>query len=88
MASSKRLHAIAPALINNDHKLTFALDTATKDLVLYSMVAGQTGVPSMVGDSARTLYQLCQSLGYGEKNVTEIAEALAQLGGTTFGDET
>ena len=88
MASSKRLHAIAPNLINNDHTVTFALDTATKDLVLFSMVANQTGVPTLVADSSRALYQLCQSLGYGDKNVTEIAEALAQLGGATFGDET
>lgn len=84
MASSKRLHVIAPALINDDHEMRFAVDVATKDLVLYTEVAGASGVPILVGESAKAQYRLCQSLGYGSENVTKIATALAEIGGTTF----
>ncbi|MBL6947020.1 MAG: NAD(P)-dependent oxidoreductase [Rhodospirillales bacterium] len=87
MASSKRLHVIAPALMKNDHTKTFAVSTATKDVVLYSGVTTAIGVPSLVGDATRALYQLACGMGYGDENVTRIATALAELGGTSFGDE-
>ncbi|MBL6929643.1 MAG: NAD(P)-dependent oxidoreductase [Rhodospirillales bacterium] len=87
MASSKRLHVIAPALKKNDHTKTFAVSTATKDVVLYSGMTTALGVPSLVGDATRALYQLACGMGYGEENVTRIATALAKLGGTSFGDE-
>ena len=86
MASSKRLHVIAPALMKDDHTKTFAVSTATKDVVLYSAMTTAIGVPSLVGDASRALHQLACGLGYGDENVTRIATALAQLSGTTFGD--
>ncbi|NRA17499.1 MAG: NAD(P)-dependent oxidoreductase [Oceanospirillaceae bacterium] len=87
MASSKRLHAIAPALIADEHPKSFALDTATKDLVLYSEVAGASGVPVLLGEAAKTQYRLAQSLGFGDQSVTRIATALADIGGTSFGEK-
>lgn len=87
MASSKRLHAIAPALIQDDHKKTFGISVATKDVVLYSGLTTSIGVPSLVGDSTRQLYQLACAMGYGEENVTRIATALAELSGVSFGSE-
>lgn len=84
MASSKRLHVIAPSLINDEHEMRFAIDVATKDLVLYTEVAGTSGVPILVGESAKAQYRLCQSLGYGSENVTKIATALAEIAGATF----
>lgn len=84
MASSKRLHVIGPALINDEHQKRFAIDVATKDLVLYTEVAGKSGVPVLVGEAAKIQYRLSQSLGYGGENVTRIATALADLGGTSF----
>ena len=85
MASSKRLHAIAPALIADQHAKSFAVDTATKDLVLYTAVAGASGVPVLLGEAAKTQYRLAQALGFGEQNVTRVATALADIGGTSFG---
>ena len=87
MASSKRLHAIAPALIKDDHTKTFGLSVATKDVVLYSALTTALGVPSLVGDSTRQLYQLACAMGFGDENVTRIATALATLAGTRFGDD-
>ena len=87
MASSKRLHVIAPALMADDHTKSFALATATKDVVMYSGVTTALGVPTLVGDATRALYQLACGMGYGEENVTRIATALAQLSGTRFGEE-
>lgn len=87
MASSKRLHVIAPALINDDHEIRFAIDVATKDLVLYTGVAGKSGVPILVGEAAKIQYRLGQSLGYGSENVTRIATALADLAGVSFSKE-
>ena len=84
MASSKRLHVIAPSLINDEHEMRFAIDVATKDLVLYTEVAGTSGVPILVGESAKAQYRLCQSLGYGSENVTKIATALAGIAGASF----
>ena len=84
MASSKRLHVIAPTLINDEHEMRNAVDVATKDLVLYTEVAGTSGVPILVGESAKAQYRLCQSLGYGSENVTKIATALAEIAGATF----
>lgn len=85
MASSKRLHAIAPALIKDDHTKTFGLAVATKDVVLYSALTTALGVPSLVGDSTRQLHQIACAMGYGDENVTRIATALATLAGTRFG---
>ena len=87
MASSKRLHVIAPALIKDDHTKTFGLNVATKDVVLYSALTTAIGVPSLVGDSTRQLHQLACAMGFGEENVTRIATALAQLAGTRFGED-
>ena len=87
MASSKRLHAVAPALIENNHAKTFAVSTATKDVVLYSSMTSSLGVTALVGDATRAVYQLTCGMGYGEENVTRIATALAKLSGTSFGDE-
>lgn len=87
MASSKRLHVIGPALIHDDHEMRFAIDVATKDLVLYTEVAGKSGVPILVGEAAKIQYRLSQSLGYGSENVTKIASALAGLSGATFSNE-
>lgn len=85
-ASSKRLHGIAPCLINDEHPLSFALNVASKDLVLYSTFAGDTGVPTLVSDAAKNQYKLAQSMGYGEQSVTRIATALAKLAGVSFGE--
>ncbi len=51
-ASGKRLHDIAPLLINDDYSVSFALNIAPKDLVLYSEMAGKSGVPSLVGEAS------------------------------------
>jgi len=83
-ASSKRLHGIAPCLINDEHPISFALNVASKDLVLYSAFAGETGVPTLVSDAAKNQYKLAQSMGYGEQSVTRIATALAKLAGVSF----
>lgn len=87
MASSKRLHVIGPALINDEHQKRFTIDVATKDLVLYTEVAGKSGVPILVGEAAKIQYRLGQSSGYGTENVTRIATALADLAGTSFSKE-
>ena len=87
MASSKRLHVIAPALMKNDHTKTFGLNVATKDVVLYSALTTALGIPSLVGDSTRQLHQLACAMGFGDENVTRIATALAQLAGTRFGED-
>ena len=87
MASSKRLHVIGPALIHDDHEMRFAIDVATKDLVLYTEVAGKSGVPIVVGEAAKIQYRLSQSLGYGSENVTKIASALAELAGASFSND-
>ncbi len=85
-ASSKRLHGIAPLLIEDEHPISFTLNVASKDLVLYSAFAGESGVPTLVSDAAKNQYKLAKSMGYGDQNVTRIATALAKLAGVTFGD--
>ncbi len=81
-ASSKRLHDVAPRLINDDHSVTFALNIATKDLVLYSEMAGKSGVPTLMGDASKAQYRLVQSMGHGEENVTAISTTLYQIAST------
>ena len=62
-------------------------EVATKDLVLYTEVAGKSGVPIVVGEAAKIQYRLSQSLGYGSENVTKIASALAELAGASFSNK-
>lgn len=83
-ASSKRLHMIAPNLIEDQHPLSFALDVASKDLVLYTTFAGESGVPTLVSDATKSQYRLAQSMGYGKENVTRVATALAKLADGAF----
>ena len=84
MASSKRLHVIAPALINNDHTKAFALETATKDLKLYSQLTNSSEVLSLVGDGAKTQYMLACSLGYGQEKCNPYCHSTCQSCGNAF----
>lgn len=79
MASSKRLHVIAPALINDDHAKNFAVSAATKDMKLYDLLAHSSGILSVLGSSSRQLHEIVNGMGYGDENVTRITTALMKL---------
>lgn len=83
-ASSKKLQELAPRLINNNHELAFAVDTAFKDVRLFNKLADDAKVPTPVASGTQNLFEVVSGLGYGAKNVSELATALAQLSGTSY----
>ena len=85
-ASSKKLHDVAPRLINNNHSMAFAVDTAFKDVRLFNKLADDAGVPTPTASGSKNLFEVVSGMGYGDKNISEIAIALAKLSGTEFDD--
>lgn len=78
-AGSKRLDAIAPVLISGDHKPSFDVATALKDLELYSEMSRAAGAISFVGSGAKFVYKLGANSGLGDKPVTLLGEMLFGL---------
>jgi 3-hydroxyisobutyrate dehydrogenase-like beta-hydroxyacid dehydrogenase len=80
-ASSKSLHSIAPRLISDDHKPTFSLDVALKDIALYTKLGASACALTPLGQVARDLMQITSVLGYGAEHYSRVATLLAKAAG-------
>ncbi len=80
-ASSMRLSDSGPRILKGDHSTAFAVDTALKDLQLYTKMAEATGALHIAGDAARDLLRLASGMGHGEDHTTAVTAALAKLSG-------
>ena len=83
-AASKKLDELSPRLINDDHTLHFALDTAYKDVRLFNSFACHLEVPVQAANAVRNVFQTASALGLGAENVSRIATVLARLANIAF----
>ena len=87
-AYGRRLEDSGPRIIQSNHALSFAVDTAHKDLSLYTKMAAEAGALHLAGDATRSLLKIASGQGFGDGNITRVATALARLAGTRLpGDE-
>jgi 3-hydroxyisobutyrate dehydrogenase-like beta-hydroxyacid dehydrogenase len=83
-ASSKSLHSFAPRLINGDHKPTFSLDVALKDIALYTKLGESARALTPLGQAARNLMQIASAFGYGAEHYSRVATLLAKSANVEF----
>ena len=87
-AHSRRLEDSGPRIMTGNHELAFAVDTALKDVTLYTRMAGDAGALHLAGDATRNLLRIASGAGYGGGNITRVATALARIAVTRLpGDD-
>ncbi|MBT3361344.1 MAG: NAD(P)-dependent oxidoreductase [Rhodospirillales bacterium] len=87
-AHSRRLEDSGPRIMNGNHEVAFAIDTALKDVTLYTKMANEAGALHLAGDAARNLLKIASGAGYGAGNITRVATALAEIADTNLpGDD-
>jgi 3-hydroxyisobutyrate dehydrogenase-like beta-hydroxyacid dehydrogenase len=84
-ASSKSLHSFAPRLISDDHRPTFSLDVALKDITLYTKLGASAYGLTPLGQVTRDLMQITSALGYGAEHYSRVATLLAKSAGVESG---
>lgn len=83
-AHSKTFDRIVPFILSGDDSgQRFALRNAVKDMWSYSQLAARVQVSGVVAEAVRQTYVLATNLGYGEKFVPHLFDALGQINGTT-----
>ncbi len=83
-ASSKKLHDLAPRLIQGNHEVTITIDAFAKDSRNFVKVARSIGAQVSVAESALGVFQQASEHGLGESAPTQIATMLAGIVGTEF----
>lgn len=61
--------------------MAFALDNARKDVRYYTRLAGDAGVPSVVGDGVHEALGIASALGFGDQFVPSLVTAQEKLNG-------
>jgi 3-hydroxyisobutyrate dehydrogenase-like beta-hydroxyacid dehydrogenase len=70
---------IKVVLENDDSALQFVIQNAVKDLRYYNGLADSLGATSILGSSAEQIFQLAVNLGFKERYVGRLVDALAEL---------
>lgn len=78
-ANSGILELMEKTLEGDYAAMKFSVDNARKDVRYYTRLAGDLGVPSMIGDGTRETLDLASALGYGEKFYPAVVEAFGRL---------
>lgn len=73
------LDNIGKSLYGDYTGMQFALGNARKDMRYYSRLAGELGVPPLIGDGVHEAFAIAVALGYGESFVPSIVEAAQKL---------
>lgn len=87
---SPLVEMMAKSLHGEYRQMAFELDNARKDIRYYTRLAGEQGMPSLVGDGVHQALTLASALGFGDRYVPSVVEAQQQLNSveirTTRGD--
>jgi 3-hydroxyisobutyrate dehydrogenase-like beta-hydroxyacid dehydrogenase len=87
--SSELLRVMGGTLGGDYTGMEFELDNARKDVRYYTRLAGERGVPAVVGDGVHAALRIASSLGFGSEYVPALVKAQAKLNGVEIGhDET
>lgn len=81
MFDNQLLRVMARTLEGEYDGMMFALDNARKDVRYYTRLAGDQGVPPVVGDGVHESLTIASALGYGGAFVPSIVEAQQKLNG-------
>ncbi len=83
-ASSKKLHDLAPRLIEGNHEVTITIDAFAKDSSNFIGLASSIGAQISVSEAAYDVFKQASDRGLGEDAPTRIASMLADIAGTEF----
>ncbi|XID96277.1 NAD-binding protein [Paenibacillaceae bacterium WGS1546] len=72
-AASKQAELKGRKVVDEDYDVQFSLALMLKDLKLSSVLTDTLGVPTPMLESAKSLFQLGQSAGYGERDLAALA---------------
>ena len=81
-ASSKKLHDLAPRLIQGNHEVTITIDAFAKDSSNFVRLARSVGAQVSVAETALGVFQQASEQGLGKTAPTRIATMLAGIVGT------
>lgn len=80
---SRTFERLIPYVLSGDDTgQRFAIRNAEKDMNYYTSLNRAAGTSSFVAESVRQTFQLATQIGYGEKYVAHLFDALGELGGT------
>ena len=83
-AHSKTFDRIVPFVLSGDDSgQQFALRNASKDMWSYSQLAASASTSAVVAEAVRQTYVLATNLGYGDKHVPHLFDALGHMNGVT-----
>jgi 3-hydroxyisobutyrate dehydrogenase-like beta-hydroxyacid dehydrogenase len=81
-AHSKTFDRIVPFVLNGDDSgQKFSLRNAAKDMWSYSQLATSAKTSAVVAEAVRQTFVLATNLGYGDKHVPHIFDALGHMNG-------
>ncbi len=83
-ASSKKLHDLAPRLIEGNHEITITIDAFAKDSGNFIKLARSIGAQVSVSETAYGVFKQAADNGLGESAPTRIATMLADIVGAEF----
>jgi 3-hydroxyisobutyrate dehydrogenase-like beta-hydroxyacid dehydrogenase len=81
-AHSKTFDRIVPFILSGDDTgQKFALRNAAKDMWSYCQLAASASMTAMVAEAVRQTYVLSTNLGYGDKHIAHLFDALGHMNG-------
>ncbi|SFF37767.1 3-hydroxyisobutyrate dehydrogenase [Paenibacillus algorifonticola] len=84
-ASSKSAELKGPKLINANYDVQFSLELMLKDLKLSSVLSDSLRVPTPLLESAKSMFQVGESMGLSELDMCAVAQAYEQYIGRRLG---
>ncbi|WP_338552620.1 NAD(P)-dependent oxidoreductase [Paenibacillus sp. KS-LC4] len=84
-ASSKSAELKGPKLINANYDVQFSLELMLKDLKLSSVLSDSLRVPTPLLESAKSMFQVGESMGLSELDMCAVAQAYEQYIGRKLG---
>ncbi len=85
-AASKQADLKGQKIIDHDFSVQFSLALMLKDLRLSSVLTDSLGVSTPMLEAAKSLFQLGQSAGYGESDLSALAHIYENWIGQKIGD--
>ncbi|NPT43482.1 NAD-binding protein [Paraburkholderia sp. 1N] len=83
-AHSRTFDRIVPFIVTGDDSgQRFALRNAAKDMWSYSQLAATAQTTAVVAEAVRQTYVLATNLGYGDKHVPHLFDALGHINGVS-----
>ncbi|MBD3917268.1 NAD(P)-dependent oxidoreductase [Paenibacillus sp. PR3] len=85
-AASKAAELKGSKLLDQDYSVQFALELMLKDLRLSSVLSDKLGVPTPLLEAAKSLYQVGDTAGHGQLDLSAVAKVYEQWIGRAIGE--